>query len=159
MSPGADKLIDYRVRGRAPGGLGLVDRSAKLLIRFDELETATRPQDETGVCEDFDVISTPVATVMPIKAISALGRGRTFNAATMGLGARDLDPGATLLTRDATVQVVMSWDAAAQNAAGIPGTIISRGVGGSSAEFVSYGLRLDVVDAATFVLAEAGQVS
>lgn len=150
MAPGADKLIDYRVRGRAPGGLGLVDRSAKLLIRFDELDTATRPQDETGVCEDFDIISTPVATVMPIKAISALGRGRTFNAATMGLGARDLDPGATLLTRDATVQVIMSWDAAAQNAAGIPGTIISRGVGGSSAEFVSYGLRLDVADAPTF---------
>lgn len=150
MAPGADKLIDYRVRGRAPGGLGLVDRSAKLLIRFDELETATRPQDETGVCGDFDVISTPVATVMPIKAISALGRGRTFNAATMGLGARDKDPGATLLTRDATVQIVMSWDAAAQNAAGIPGTIISRGVGGSSAEFVSYGLRLDVSDAPTF---------
>jgi hypothetical protein len=151
MADGADKLIDYRVRGKAPGGLGLVDRSAKLLIRFDETSTATRPQDETGACEDFDVLETPVATAMPISAVSALGRGRTFNAATMGLGARDKDPGATLLTRDVTIQVVLSWDAASQSAAGIPGTIISRGVGGSSAEYVSYGLRIDVVDAPTFV--------
>lgn len=146
MAAGADKLISFS----PAGGLGLVDPSAVMLIRFDELETATRPQDETGVCQDFDVGVTPVATVMPTKVAAVLGRGRLFNGATMALTARDLVPGATLLTRDASIQVVLTWDVAGQNAAGTPGTIISRGLGGSSAERVCYGLRVDVVNAATF---------
>jgi len=146
MAPGADKRLSFE----PPGALGLVDRSAVMLIRFDEVDAATRPQDETGVCEDFDVVSTPVATVMPLQAAASLGRGRLFNGATMGLSAVDKDPGATLLTRDMSIQVAMSWDAAAQDAAGTPGTIVSRGLGGSSAERVCYGLRFDVVDAATY---------
>jgi hypothetical protein len=146
MAAGADKKIEFS----PAGALGLVDRSAKFLIRFDELETATRPQDETGVCEEFDVTVTPVATTMPTKVAAVLGRGRLFNAATMGMSARDKDPGATLLTRDMSIQVVMSWDAVAQNAAGIPGTIISRGLGGAAAEYVCYGLRIVVSDVATF---------
>lgn len=143
---GADKRIELS----PAGGLGLLDRAAKFLIRFDELETATRPQDETGVCEEFDVTLTTAPTVMPSKVAAALGRGRLFNGATMAIASRDREPGATLLTRDMSIQVVLTWDAVAQAAAAIPGTIISRGVGGSAAEYVGYGLRIDAVDPSTF---------
>lgn len=146
MAAGADKRIELS----PAGGLGLVDVEARLLIRFDEIETTTRPQDETGVCEDFDVGITPVATAMPSKIDAVLGRGRLFNGGTTGLATRDKDPGSTLFTRDMSIQVVIGWDAEGQDAAGIPGTIVSRGLGGSSAERVCYGLRLDVIDAPTF---------
>lgn len=146
MAPGADKRIFFD----PPGALGLVDRTAAMLIRFDEIDAATRPRDATGVCEDFDVNVTPVATAMPPVVAATLGRGRLFNGASMGLATTDKDPGATLLTRDMSIQVVLTWDAAAQDAAGTPGTIVSRGLGGSAAERVCYGLRFDVVDAPSF---------
>lgn len=144
MAAGADKLIRYD----PPGAFGLFDRLAKFLIRFDEVDTATRPQDALGVCNDFDEVLTSAA--MPSVVPAVLGRGRLFNAADTGLAARDKVSGSTLITRDATIQVVLAWDASAQNAGGTPGTVIARGTGGSSAEYVSYGLRIDVVDVPTF---------
>ncbi|HKQ65971.1 MAG TPA: putative phage tail protein [Methylomirabilota bacterium] len=149
MAPGADKRIAYD----PPGAIGLVDREAVLLIRFDETDDSARPQDAARAMTDFDVTATGVlgSRVMPPIVPAALGRGRLFTpGAGNGLLARDLDTGSTLLTRDMSIQLVMSWDAAAQLASGQPGVIVVRGLGTGSAEFVSYGLELDVVDAPTF---------
>lgn len=144
MPVGADKLISYD----PPGAIGLVDVESTLLIRFEEVVAATRPQDTLQVCDDFDVhINGPL--VMPGVVAAVLGRGRSFNGVTTGLGARDKVSGATLLTRDMSIQVVLSWDAATQ-AAHQPGVIICRGLGSSSAEYVSYSLQLDVFDAPSF---------
>lgn len=145
MAPGTDKRISFD----PAGAIGLVDKGAVFLIRFDEVESATKPQDATGACDDFTTDVHLSVTVPPMVA-AVLGRGRIFNGATMGLAARDTVPGATLLTRDMSIQAVLSWDANLQALAGTPGTIISRGLGSSSAEYVAYGLRLDVVDAASF---------
>lgn len=144
MAPGADKRIEFS----PAGGLGLVDRGARFLIRFDEVDDATRPQDETRACNDFDVLATGIRVDMPAVVPAALGRGRAFSATT-GLSAKDIEPGATLMTRDMSIQVVLSWDAAAQ-ALGQPGEIICRGTGTGPAEYVAYSLQLDVSDAPSF---------
>jgi hypothetical protein len=129
------------------GAIGFVDETATLLIRFDEDDAARRPTDATGALQELDV--TIGSTVMPDIVTGVLGRAREFNGSTTGLAAVDLAAGSTLLTRDMSIQVVMSWDAAIQ-AAGAPGCVICRGLGTSSSERVCYGLQLDVVDAPTF---------
>lgn len=149
MAPGADKRISFD----PPGAIGLVDREAVMLIRFDETDDSSRPQDAARALTDFDVTATGMSgsRTMPLVVPAALGRGRLFDAVgNTGLVARDLDSGATLLTRDASIQVVLSWDAAGQLASGHPGAIVVRGLGSGSAEFVCYGLEIDVVDAPTF---------
>lgn len=144
MPAGADKAIVYD----PPGAIGLVDREAILQLRFDEVNDGTRPRDTVPVCQDFDVgIHGTVA--MPEVTSAVLGRGRQFNGVTTGIGARDLQAGATLLTRDMSIQVVLSWDCATQ-AANSPGVIVSRGIGGTTVEQTAYGIRLDVVDAPSF---------
>src|SRR6185312_13580046 len=60
----------------------------------------------------------------------------------------DVTPGASLATRDVTLQAILSWDLVAQNAYGQDGTIVARGKGGSSAEYVAYALELHVVNVA-----------
>ena len=140
MATGLDKGITYD----PPGAIGLVDREAVFLIRFDETEDAQRPQDAVGACDDFDV-NINLTVVMPTVVPAVLGRGRSFNGTTQGLGARDKVSGATLLTRDMSIQVVLSWDIVTQ-AAHQPGVIVCRGLGTGPSEYVSYSLQLDVVD-------------
>lgn len=144
MVAGADQVIQYD----PPGAIGLVDPRATFLIQFAENTTPERPQDSLGVCDDFDVLDD---TAMPEVVDGVTGRAREFDGSTTGIAARDRDSGATLLTRDMSIQVILSWDAVAQLAAGTPGTIINRGTGASVAEYVSGCLQLDVVDAAAFV--------
>ena len=48
-------------------------------------------------------------------------------------------------------QTLVAWDLAGQAAYGQPGTIVARGKGGAPAEFVSYGLELRVVNAASAI--------
>lgn len=145
MVAGVNKVISYD----PPGAIGLVDRSAIFLIRFGETEDATRPQDELGSCGDFDGVID--GTDMPAMVDGVIGRARQFDGAAAGLAARDLEPGATLLTRDASIQAILSWDAEAQDAAGNPGVIIARGRGNTGAEYTAYELRIDVADAPSFV--------
>jgi hypothetical protein len=142
MAAGADKAIVYD----PPGAIGLVDSEAVLQLRFDEIDDSERPRDAGGVCEDFDVLIDDTL-VLPTVVDAALGRGRSFDGSTTGAAAADLEPGDTLLTRDMSIQVVLSWDAAGQDSASTPGTIIARGLSGSAAQRVSYALQLEVVDA------------
>jgi hypothetical protein len=145
MAAGSDKRISYD----PPGAIGLVDQEAVFTIRFNETDSSTKPQDDGLVCNDFD--TTLVGnTAMPALVPAAVGRGRLFDGATTGIGARDRVSGATLLTRDMSIQAILSWDAAGQLAAAVPGNIISRGLGTSPAEYIGYRLRLDVVSAPTF---------
>lgn len=145
MAFGADKRISYD----PPGAIGLVDDEPVLQLRLDEVEDAERIVDTKRVCEDFDVLIDATLT-LPVVDDGVLGRARIFNGTTTGAAARDIESGDTLLTRDMSIQVVMSWNAALQNAAATPGTIIARGLSGSAAERVCYALQLDVVDVATF---------
>lgn len=138
---GADKVILYD----PPGAIGLVDPSAIFMIRFDELEDDDRPQDATRVCEDFDILVDDTNTMPPVDD-AVLGRGRRFDGTATGVAAADIESGATLLTRDMSIQAVLSWDAIAQDSAGTPGTIIARGLGGSAPEYMAYGIQLDVDD-------------
>lgn len=143
MAPGRDKVIPVEV----PGAIGLSDPDPVLLVRFDELETATRPQDAFGVLNDFET-TIYFTSVMPTVVDAALGRGRMFNGFSTGLGARDKDPGSTLLTRDMSIQVVLSWDPASHSF-GDPGAIVSRGIHIGAAEYTPYCLQIDVVDVAS----------
>ncbi len=145
MPPGADKRISYD----PPGAIGLTASNPVFHIRFEETEDAQRPQDTGPVCADFDVHINGLS-VMPSVTAAALGRGRAFNGTTTGIGARDIVSGATLLTRDMSIQVALSWDAVTQ-AANQPGCIVCRGLGTSAAEYVAYSLQLDVVDAPSFL--------
>lgn len=148
MAPGADKRLFFD----PPGAIGLVDPEPVLLVQFNEQDTATRPKDAHGVMQDFDIASYGLFTtnVMPDAVDGVLGRARQFDGSTMGLDARDLESGATLLTRDCSIQVVLTWDAAAQDLQGSAGVIASRGLGSSSAEGVCYCIQLAVVDAPSY---------
>ena len=147
MAAGGDKIITYD----PPGAIGLVDNDALLLVRFDETDTTTRPKDETGVLGDLDIVGAAAGLTMPQLVDGAVGRARRFVPANLtGLAAKDLVPGSTLITRDLSIQVIMSWNAAQQLAAGAPGTIIARGLSTGTVEFVAYGLQIAVVDAPSF---------
>lgn len=145
MAGGSDKRITYD----PPGAIGLVDRGAVIHLRFDEENATTRPSDAAGNLDELD--AGPINTTdMPDLVDGVLGRARAFDGVGAGLTARDIDPGSTLLTRDMSIQVVLTWDAATQ-AAGDPGFIICRGLGVlGPTEYVCYGLRIDVVDASSF---------
>jgi len=148
MAPGADKRLFFD----PPGAIGLVDPEPVLLVQFNEQDTATRPKDAHGVMQDFDIASYGLFTtnVMPDAVDGVLGRARQFDGSTMGLDARDLESGATLLTRDCSIQAVLTWDAAVQDLEGSAGVIASRGLGNSSAEGVCYCIQLAVVDAPSY---------
>lgn len=130
-----------------PGAIGLPAQDAIILLRFDETATTIQPKDDAGTLTD------PwVQTGLNIPAVvdGACGRARRFVASSStGIVASDLVSGTSLLTRDVTVQVIMSLDVAAQSAALTPGTIMTRGKSNSVAEYVAFGLELVVDDAAT----------
>lgn len=117
-----------------------------LLLRFDETADVVRPQDAMENLGDLDI---EAGLVMPTIVDAALGRGRRFVAAGgRGYRAQDVVPGATLLTRDMSIQVMLNWQIAAQAAYGSPGTIYAHGKGTAAAEYCSGALELRVVNAA-----------
>jgi hypothetical protein len=124
-----------------------------LLLRFNESsdDDLIRPTDSEGNLDEL--VNSGAA--MPAIAEAAVGFGRAFVSADGdGLTAQDIDSGSTLLTRDMTIQVIMSWDIeAAAIYAGGPfsptQTIYARGDGTSSAEYCNAGLELRVVSAAS----------
>lgn len=132
-----------------PGAIGLprahVDNL--LLLRLDEVDSALRPADAMGNLGDLGI---EAGLTMPAVVDAALGRGRQFvSSATTGLLAKDVVAGSTLATRDLSIQVVMSWDLAAQTLSGESGTIYARGRGGSAAEYYSAILALDPLSPTT----------
>lgn len=117
-----------------------------LLLRFDEVLDAVRPADAMA---NLDDLVTEAGLAMPPVVDAVLGRGRRFTSAdARGLRAADVAAGSTLLTRDASIRVAMTWDLAAQAAAAQNGTIYARGKGTGAAEYVGAGLELRVVNAA-----------
>jgi len=146
MAAGGDKTIAFD----PPGALGLYDAAAILVVRFDESDDDAFPQDEGRVLDDLDPALTGGALAMPTVVSGAVGMARDFQPVlSTGLGARDRESGATLLTRDMTIQAIVFWDGTLQAASGQGGNIISRGLGTSSAERLCFALELAVVDAAS----------
>lgn len=125
MGIGSDKIISYD----PPGAIGLVDRDAVVLIRFDEVADSDHPADSTGNLNDLGITT---GLAQPVVVPAAVGRGRQFNAGiTSGFVTTDRVPGSTLLTRDMTVQMIVSFNMANQIAYGTPAQIVKRGKGTS----------------------------
>jgi hypothetical protein len=113
-------------------------------LRLDEQHNDVLPSDAVGALADLDV---PAGLGQPTVADSFCGRGRAF-VEESGFAGLDVVPGASLLTRDVTIQALMSWDLVTQESLGSTGTIVARGKGNAAAEYVSYALELRVVDLA-----------
>lgn len=130
-----------------PGLIGLSARDAVVLLRFDERFTMLLPSDGMGSLVDM---SDGVGATMPLVVNGVSGYAREFDAAlASGLRSSDIDSGSTLLNRDCSVRALLRWDMADQDAYASNGTIICRGVGASSSEYVAFGLELLVVDMPT----------
>lgn len=116
-----------------------------LLARFDEIETDQPSVDDAGNLAEL--VQTGAA--MPEIVDAVVGRGRRFVSADAdGLFAVDVAGGSTLVTRNCSIQTIMSWDIDAAAAYGAAQTIYARGKGTAAAEYVGAGLELRVVNAA-----------
>ncbi len=116
-----------------------------LLLRLNESDAELRPVDDAENLADLAKTGADAPDVVD----AATGRGRQFTSADEdGLAAVDVDTGSTLLTRDASIQAIASWDIEAADAYGSPQTLYARGKGTASAEYVGAGLELRVVNAA-----------
>lgn len=138
---GADKIISYD----PPGAIGLVDRSAVVLLRFDEVAQTDHPADSAGALLDMGI---ETGLLMPVIVPGAVGRARQFNSSTTtGLITTDRVPGASLLTRDMSIQAILTWSTANQAAYGTEGHLIRRGRGAfaGASEYVCYCLQFETV--------------
>jgi hypothetical protein len=136
---------------RPAGALGFMDRDAVVQLRLNETMADVRPVDAAGALAELDPANSGTGVLtMPTVVDGVLGRARLFDGVANGLAAVDASPGASLLTRDLSIQIVLAWDIPGQSAVGHPGNIVSRGLGTSAAEVVCYGLQLDVVDVPSF---------
>lgn len=143
MAAGGDKLIALS----PPGAIGLPAEEAIVLLRFDEEAAAQHPKDAAGNLADLGITGT---LTVPAVVDAVTGRGRAFSPSGLtGYVANDIVAGSTLLTRDLTIQVILSLDAAAQNAAAQPGTIIARGLSSSSSEYLAFALEVAIVTVGT----------
>ena len=139
MTIGADKIVSFD----PPGAIGLPAADAVVLLRFDEELDEVFPKDAAGVLDDLQVVS-PLTT--PPVGEGAVGRARLFAPTdSTGLVATDLLPATSLLTRDATIQVIVKFNVGAQDLVGA-GSIIARGKGTASAEYLAYGLEIEVLE-------------
>lgn len=106
--------------------------------RFEEPD-GVPPSDDLGGVAD---LAAPTGEQPGTAVDGVLGRARYFESAAFQ-GA-DAVTGATLHTRDVSVQVVMRWGADDQSGAG-SGTVICRGLDGSASERYAFGVELRVV--------------
>lgn len=113
-------------------------------LRLDEPSSGVLPSDSAGSLLDLNV---DTGLTLPMVVDAFTGRGRQF-ADTYGLDGLDAVTGASLASRDVTLQAILRWDFSAQNVYGSPGTIVARGKGNAAAEYVSYALELRVVNTA-----------
>lgn len=132
MAAGADKRIAFS----PPGSIGLPSVDAVVLLRFDETANAMFPADSAGNLLDLRVAANP-----PTVVDAALGRGRFFESGDgLSYFTNDIVPGSTLLTRDMSIQVVISGNGTSSPSP--VGTVVSRGLGNSTAERLSYALEI-----------------
>lgn len=148
MPAGADMGFSFD----PPGAIGLVAPDARVLFRFHQPDATgfeiLRPRDERGAVGDLtnEESEDGVPAVVP----AACGNGRLFDPSVgSALWSTDVVAGGSLVTRGLTIMAIVSWDIAAQNAAGHAGTLVSRGTGEPAvvAERAAYGLVLGVVSA------------
>lgn len=119
----------------------MADRTI-LHLRFDEPAIDIPPSDSAGSLLDM---SPGAGDSAPALAAAFAGAGRQFATLT-SLQAQDVVPGATLATRDVTVDMLVRWDFDGQNALTPIGTVVTRGIGGSAVEFSAYTIELRVVN-------------
>lgn len=130
----------------AQGAIGLVDGDTPAIsLQLGEASADVLASDSAGGLQDLDVVG---ALVEPDYVEGWIGPARRFTDGS-ALVAVDQSPGSTLSTRDLTIEVIARWNLPAQDAAGTVGTIIARGVGGSAAERVAYGLDLVALSGVT----------
>jgi hypothetical protein len=142
---GSGKIIEFD----PPGAIGLPLRDAVVLFRFDETDLVSGPADAARTVGDLLPFS---GGVIPVVGDGVCGRTRVFvpSPAAAFIG-DDLADKSSLLTRDMTIQVILSMDAAAQSASGHAGMVVARGTGSAAAQYRCYGLEI-VVDSATSFL-------
>ncbi|HEX6022566.1 MAG TPA: hypothetical protein VFZ00_11265 [Solirubrobacter sp.] len=143
MPAGADKGFTFD----PPGAIGLVFDDARVMLKLHDPDVAVPPKDQAGALDD---LLPPSGAAAPSVTGAAMGQGRAFWPSLVTcLGAKDLAGGSSLVTRDCTVMAILQWDVVGQTLAGVPGTLVCRGDGvTSAAEFVAYQLSLTVVDSA-----------
>lgn len=107
-----------------------------ILLPLHEQATHLRPRDHAG---GLGPLAAAGGLPEVVEALTGLGRQL---GAGVGLVGADVVPGATLLPRDVTVKALLSIDLAAQVAAGHPGVVAARGVGGDVVERHSWGVEL-----------------
>jgi len=112
------------------------------LFPLAEVHTEIFPVDATGNVGDLgpDGSSTP-ALELPAVATSLTGRGRSFGD-DLGLVGSEAVAGATKLLRDCTVRGFLRY-ALDQHSIGDKGTLVARGVQGSAAERILFGVEFE----------------
>ncbi|HEY6174687.1 MAG TPA: hypothetical protein VIX73_09600, partial [Kofleriaceae bacterium] len=142
MPAGLDKGFTFD----PPGAIGLWFDDARVMLKLHDPDVTVPPKDTAGALDD---LLAPDGAAAPAVVGAAMGPGRAFwPGLSTALAAKDLTPGASLVTRDCTVMAIVSWDVAGQALAGAPGTLVCRGDGSSSSEYAAYQITLSVVDAA-----------
>src|ERR1043165_2747946 len=97
------------------GAIGLPAQDAVVLLRFDEAATAIHAKDSAGTLLDLGASG---ANTPPV-GDGGCGRARVFSpSSSTGLIATDQGAESSLLTRDMTIQAILSLNVAAQNSAG-----------------------------------------
>lgn len=119
-------------------------RKTLVHLRFDEPHTDVPPSDAAGSLVDL----TDGTGALPPVVEAFTGFGRDFLGEEYSLEAKDAVAGSSLTTRDCTIDVLLAWDMAAQLDFAATGTIVTRGIDGSAAEYSAYALELRVVDLA-----------
>jgi hypothetical protein len=121
------------------------------LFRFAEVADEVFAVDDAGSSHDLgdDPGSTP-ALGMPPVVTSLTGRGREFGD-DLGLQADEAVSDSLRLLRDCTVRAFLSY-AIGQHNNGDRGTLCLRGVQGSTAERMLFGVEFERIDATTLEL-------
>lgn len=118
--------------------------ATSVLLQFAEIAENVWPVDAQGNLNDLSGDAS-ASLSLPEVATTLLGRGRVFGA-NIGLVATEATIGGTQLIRSCTVRAVLSYAVANANDGNI-GTIVARGVQGSDAERILYGLQIERVSA------------
>jgi hypothetical protein len=120
-------------------------------LRFDEQTSDVPPSDDIGSLGD---LAPRAGDTVPSVASAFTGFGRVFGAGK-SLQAVDLVSGASLATRDVTIEAILFWDFDTQFVTDNLGCVCIRGIyGGPGSEFPAYAMVLRIVN----VPARVGEV-
>ena len=128
------------------------------LFRFLEIFPEIFAADATGSMADVggDQASTPALTI-PDVVTSLTGRGREFGD-DIGMVGAELVADSTRLVRDSTIRAILTYEISAAINGDI-GTICARGLQGSAAERILFGLEIERVNSATATIRARWQES